>query len=195
MWTKIGKGLTITVTVLSILFLGVSGVMLTAQTDWKERATKDFPKSRIAELDKDRADLNSLIKTAEDQQQAAIKAIAADNEALTAKETGREARLEAEFEQLIEQAHTLAEQVEAEAKKVQARQDEDTRLREEVTRLKSQYEDLQEQKQAALDKVQELRDLLFQARGVLERVKRRHEALRTYESGPSATRTGGPVLR
>jgi hypothetical protein len=177
MWTKISKGLTIAVTVLSVLFLGVAALTSAVSTNWKERATKDFPKSRVAELEKEKADLNAGIKAAEEQQQASVKAIEADTQGLTAKNTGREALLEAELEQLIEQAHVLSEQLEAEAKKVQLKQDEDTRLREEVTRLRSQYEDLVDQRQAALADVQRLRDLVFQARGVLERAERRKAAL------------------
>ena len=125
-----------------------------------------------------------------------VRVIEADTQALVAENTGREATLEAELLQLIEQAHTVAEQVEAEAKKVQLKQDEDTRLREEVTRLKSQYEDLLDQKQSALSNVQRLRDLLFQARGVLERVKRRKAALEgEYDPQPSAKIPPGRVVR
>jgi len=196
MWTRISKGLTIAVTVMSVLFLGIAALTSAVSTNWKARATKEypegFPKSEITKQQQTITELNADIKKAEDEQQAAIKAIEADTLALTAPDTGREAQLQAEILQLIDQAHEIAVQVEAEAKKVQARQDEDTRLREEVIRLKSQYEDLIDQKQTALANVQRLRDLLFQARGVLERVQRRKAALEEYDPRPSARRT--PIL-
>jgi chromosome segregation ATPase len=175
--TKASKALVIAVTVFSVIFMGVAAVMSTAHTDWKEKATKEFPSSKITDqrtkiqdFDKGIEDLGRLQKSAE-------AAIAADEKALFAAETGREAVLEVELKQLIEEAHTLAEQVEAAAKKVEARQDEDKRLREEVTRLQSQYDDLVAQKDDALTGVKRLRDLLFQAKGVLERVEKRQKAL------------------
>lgn len=199
MSTTLGKALTIAVTVMSVLFMGVAAVMSTARTDWKQRATAKyeeggFPKSKIADQDKIKADLNAQIKVVDEQQVAAVKTIQADVQALTNPQNGREITLETELAQLIDQAHTLSEQVEAEAKKVQLKQDEDTRLREEVTRLKSQYEDLLAQKDAAQVDVKRLKDLLVQAQGVLERVRRRHDSLKSYDHKPSASRQG-PVLR
>ncbi len=204
MSTTIGKSLTIAVTVLSVLFMGVAAVMSTARTDWKQRATAEyekggFPKSEIAKQDKIKADLNAQIKSVDEQQVAAVKTIDADIQALTNPQNGREVQLETELAQLIDQAHTLSGQIEAEAKKVQLKQDEDTRLRDEVTRLKSQYEDLVGQKDAAQADVKRLKDLLVQAKGVLQRVQRRHksleaEARKSYDPEPSAGRQG-PALR
>jgi chromosome segregation ATPase len=175
--TKTSKVLTVLVAAFSILFMGITAVISTAQTDWKEKATKEFPKSRIsdqtAQLDELRKDIESLDK----QQKLAEEGIKADSLAVTEPEKGRVAQLEAELVQLIDEAHKVAEQVEAEAKKVGAKQDDGKHLRDRVTRLTSQYEDLVAQKEDALANVKRLRDLLFQARGVLDRVKKRQEAL------------------
>jgi chromosome segregation ATPase len=175
--TKTSKVLTVLVTAFSILFMGITAVMSTAQTDWREKATKEFPKSRIADQTAQLDDLRKEIEALDKQQKLAVDGIAADSLAITAPNTGRVARLEAELVQLIDEAHKVAEQVEAEAKKVGAKQDEGKHLRDRVTRLTSQFEDLVAQKEDALMNVKRLRDLLFQARGVLDRVKKRQQAL------------------
>jgi len=180
--TKTSKVLTVLVTAFSILFMGITAVMSTARTDWKEKATKEFPKSRIAEQSAQLDDLRKEIESLDKQQKSAVDGIAADSLAITAPNTGRVAQLEAELVQLVDEAHNVAAQVEAEAKKVGAKQDDGKHLRDRVTRLTSQYEDLVAQKEDALMNVKRLRDLLFQAKGVLERVKKRQEALEA-ESG------------
>jgi chromosome segregation ATPase len=185
--TKASKALVIAVAVFSVIFMGVAAVMSTARTDWKEKATKEFPSSQIAKQRERIQELDKGIEEVARQQKAAEVAIAADVKAVFAAETGREAVLEVELKQLIEEAHNLAEQVEAAAKNVEIRQDEDKRLREEVTRLRSQYDDLVAQKEDALASVKRLKDLLFQAKGVLERVEKRQKALdadRYEESAP-----------
>jgi cell division protein FtsL len=190
--TKTSKALVIAVTVFTVIFMGVAAVMSTARTDWKAKATKEFPSSQIAAQRETIQKLDQGIEDLGRQQKIAEAGIAADEKALFAAETGREAVLEVELKQLIDEAHTLAEQIEVAAKKVEVKQDEDKRLREEVTRLKSQYDDLVAQKDDALTSVKRLRDLLFQAKGVLERVEKRQKALDaekprdgTYEDRPA----------
>ncbi len=176
--TKASKALTILLTVFSIVFMGVAAVMSTVRTDWKEKATKEFPKSRIAEQTDKLASLQKEIDSYEKQQKDAAAAIAADIKAFTDPQTGREAQLEAELDALVKQIHELAAQIETEAKKVQLKQDEDKRLREEVTRLKAQYDDLVSQKLDVEANGRRLKDLLFQAKGVLERVTHRLDLLK-----------------
>ena len=176
--TKASKVLTIVLTVFSIIFMGVAAVMSTVRTDWKEKATKEFPKARIAEQTAKIADLEKEIASIKSQQEAAAAAIEADIKSFLAPQIGREAQLEAELEKIVEEAHTLAGQVEIAAKKVQLKQDEDKRLREEVTRLRTQYDDLVSQKYDVEETVKRQRDLLFQAIGILERVKHRLELLK-----------------
>jgi chromosome segregation ATPase len=190
--TKTSKCLAVLATVFSVLFMGVAAVMSTTRTDWKEKATKEFPKSRIADQQAQLQDLTKELDSLKKQQELAEASNAADSLAITAPQVGREAQLEAELARLIEDAHKIAEQVEAEARKVDARQDEDKRLREEVMRLRSQYEDLVSQKEDALANVKRLRDLLFQARGILERVKKRQESLNadgTYDADAASGRS------
>jgi chromosome segregation ATPase len=182
--TKTSKHLTIVVTVFSIVFMGITAVMSTVRTDWKARATKEFPKDRIAAQMTQLQDLEKEIADLKLRQESAAKNIAADVQAIVAEQVGREAQLQTELAQLIEEAHTLAEQIEVEGKKVQLKQEEDKRLREEVTRLKEQYDDLVAQRSEAIDTVKRQRDLLFQAKGILERVTRRMESLRA-EQGKS----------
>jgi chromosome segregation ATPase len=201
--TRASKCLVIAVTVFSVVFMGVAAVMSTARTDWKEKATKEFPRSRITEQTTKIGELDKEIEALDKQQKAALASNAADVFAISAPNTGREAQLEVELEKLIEEAHTLADQIEVEAKKVELKQDEDKRRREEVTRLKSQYEDLVAQKDDALANVKRVRDLLYQARGVLSRVEKRMESLdaerRTREryedrdSAPAAARPSNTV--
>jgi|SRR5579872_1290403 len=193
---KASKVLAIVLTAFSILFMGVAAVMSTVRTDWKEKATKEFPKSRIAEQTTKIGDLDKEIASLESQQKLAAAAIEADIKSFTAPQIGREAQLEAELEALIAEAQTLAGQVEIEAKKVQLKQDEDKRLREEVTRLRSQYEDLVSQKYDVEGIVKRQRDLLFQAKGILERVQHRLKLLKAEEPGekvydvPAPDKTG-----
>jgi len=182
--TKTSKILTIVVTVFSIVFMGIAAVMSTVRTDWKEKATKEFPKARISEQMTQIGDLDKEIAALKAQQESAAKNIATDIQAIVAEQVGREAQLQKELAQLVEEAHALAEQIEVDGKKVQLKQEEDKRLREEVTRLKAQYDDLVAQRFEAVDTVKRQRDLLFQARGVLERVTRRMESLRA-EHGKS----------
>jgi chromosome segregation ATPase len=189
---KASKALVIAVTVFTVIFMGVAAVMSTARTDWKEKATKEFPSSKIADQRTKIQDFDKNIEDLGRLQKAAEAGIAADEKALVAAESGREAALEVELQQLIDEAHNLADQVEAAARKVEVKQDEDKRLREEVTRLKSQYDDLVAQKDDALASVKRLKDLLFQAKGVLERVEKRQKALDaekprdgTYEERPA----------
>lgn len=180
--TKAGKILTIAVTVFCVVFMGVAAVMSTVRTDWKEKATKEFPKSTITDQEARLGDLQTKIDAVKKQDDEANAAIAADIKAIEAPEIGRVAVLEAELAKLIDDAHAVFEQSEAEARKVDAKQEEDKRLREVVTRLRSQYEDLVAQKDDALADVKRLRDLLFQAKGILDRVEKRQKSLELENS-------------
>jgi chromosome segregation ATPase len=175
--TKLSKVLVVAAAVFSIIFMGVAAVMSTVRTDWKEKATKQFPKSKIADQQTEIADLDKAIEGVTKQHEAAKAGIDADIQALVAPNTGREAELEKELAKLVEEAHSLSQQIEVEARKVDAKQEEDKRLREEVSRLRSQYDDLVAHKADALANVKRLRDLLFQAKGLLERVEKRRDAL------------------
>ncbi|HEY2253463.1 MAG TPA: hypothetical protein VGH74_20455 [Planctomycetaceae bacterium] len=179
--TKSSKALTIVLTVFSILFMGVAAVMSTVRTDWKEKATKEFPKSRISEQKEKINTLDKEIASLEKQQKDAAAAIQADVTSFLAPQIGREAQLETELEGLVKTIRDLAGQIETEAKKVQLKQDEDKRLREEVFRLKAQYDDLVSQKYDVQETVKRQRDLLFQAKGVLERVTHRLNLLKGGE--------------
>ena len=46
--TKASMVMTVVVTALSFLYIGIAFMMWTVRTDWKERATKEFPKTRIS---------------------------------------------------------------------------------------------------------------------------------------------------
>jgi chromosome segregation ATPase len=175
--------LAIVLTVFSILFMGVAAVMSTVRTDWKEKATKEFPKSRIAEQKEKINTLDKEIASLERQKKDADAAIEADVKSFLAPQIGREAQLETELEGLVKQIRDLAGQIETEAKKVQLKQDEDKRLREEVIRLKAQYDDLVSQKYDVQETVKRQRDLLFQAKGVLDRVTHRLNLLKADGAG------------
>src|SRR5204862_5296776 len=100
---KASKALVIAVTVFTVIFMGIAAVMSTARTDWKEKATKEFPKSRIAEQTAQLDDLRKEVETLDKQQKAAVDGIAADSLAITTPNTGRVAQLEAELVQLIDE--------------------------------------------------------------------------------------------
>jgi hypothetical protein len=171
--TKASKVLTVVVTVFSILYMGISFMMWTVRADWKEKATKEFPKARIAEQKTQIDDLDKEIAAIEKQHDEAKKGIAADIASITAPQIGREAQLEAEWAALNAEASAIAGQVDVEAKKVQVKQEEDKRLRDDVHRLMSQYDDLVAQRFDAEANVKRQRDLLFQAKGILERLRLR----------------------
>lgn len=183
MMTKASKVLTVLVTVFCILYMGIAFMMWTVRTDWKERATKEFPKSRITEQQTRIQELDKEIAATDAQHEAAKKGIAADVVSITAPQTGRQAQLETEWAALSAEASAIAGQVDAESKKVQVKQEEDKRLRDDVYRLFSQYEDLVAQRSDAEANVQRQRDLLFQARGVLERVRLRARLLEAETGG------------
>ena len=176
--TKASKALTVALAAFSIIFMGVAAVMSTVRTDWREKATKEFPKSRITEQVEKIKELDEKIGSFETHQKEAAAAIEADVKSLFDPAVGREAQLEAQLAKLVEESNTLTAQIETDAKKVQLKQDEDKRLREEVTRLRAQYDDLVSQKYDVVETVKRQRDLLFQAKGVLERVQHRLELLK-----------------
>src|SRR6185295_10022459 len=97
----------------------------TVRTDWKEKATKEFPRSRVTEQKTQLDDLDKEIKSIARQQTDAEAGIASDSLSISTPTTGRVALLEKELTTLIDEAHKLAEQVEAEAKTVDEKQDQD----------------------------------------------------------------------
>ncbi|MBS0260742.1 MAG: hypothetical protein JSS02_02200 [Planctomycetes bacterium] len=206
--TKASKVLTVLVTFFSVFYMGIAFMMWTVRTDWKEKATKEFPKSRISEQQTKISDLDKEIADVDKNHTLAKKSIGVDVVAITAPEIGREARLEAEWAALATEATRIAAQVDAEAKKVQLKEVEDKRLREDVQRLFSQYEDLVAQRSEAEANVKRQQDLLFQAKGVLERVQLRARMLDAAEgkeydgaepkaetAGSSATRSPGTLKK
>ncbi|MBI3863054.1 MAG: hypothetical protein HY290_14275, partial [Planctomycetia bacterium] len=104
MMTKASKALTIVVTVFSILYMGIAFMMWTVRADWREKATKEFPKSRISEQQTQIQDLDKEIAAVDAQHAAAKKGIAADKVAFTAPQIGRQAQLETELAALIAEA-------------------------------------------------------------------------------------------
>lgn len=179
--TKASKILTILVTVFSILYMGISFMMWTVRADWREKATKEFTKEQIAKQRTQIDELEKEIATTDKQHDDAKKAIAADIVSITAPEIGREAQLEAEWAALSAEASAIAGQVDAEAKKVQDKEEENKRLRDDVYRLKEQYDDLVAQRSDAEANVKRQRDLLFQAKGILERLRLRARLLDAEE--------------
>jgi chromosome segregation ATPase len=182
--TKASKALTVVVTVFSILYMGIAFMMWTVRIDWKEKATKEFPKTRISTQQTQIQEIDKEIAAVDAQHEAAKKGIAADVVSITAPQIGRAAQLEAEWMALNTEASAIAGQVDADAKKVQVKQEEDKRLRDDVYRLMSQYEDLVSQRSDAEANVKRQRDLLFQAKGVLERLRLRAKLLQA-EAGES----------
>lgn len=192
--TRFSRSLTIFVTILSIVFMGVAAVTTATSTDWKEIATKKFPKSRINEQQEQIRKLDESIKATDDAQKLAIAAIATDIKALTDPATGREAELEKQLAATEQRAHELAQQIEAQARKAEAKLDELQLRREDTVRLANQFAELQSQKVATQAEVKRLQDLLFQARGMLDRVRRRHESLEAQIRGtPEAPETPAPA--
>jgi chromosome segregation ATPase len=191
---KFSRCLTVFVAVICVAFMGVAALSTATYTDWKTIATKEYPRAEITKQAETIRGLEDDIKRAEDARVAALAAIAVDEKAISDPATGREVLLEQQLAQLQVQAHTLAEQFETEAKKAGAKLDELTLRREDTVRLQNQHDELVSQKLAAQAEVKRLRDLLFQARGVLERVERRRAALESqkgqYEE--PAARAGTP---
>ena len=175
--TKTSKFLTILVTFFSILYMGTAFMMWAVQVNWKEKANVEFPKKTIDDQKVRIQELDQLIAATDKQHEEAKKGIAADILAISAPEIGRAALLEKEWAQLNVEVSNVAGQIEAEAKKVQAKQDEDKKLREDVQRLQSQYQDLVEQRTDAEANVKRLRDLLVQSEGVLARLRARSRLL------------------
>lgn len=179
---KFSRPLTILVTVLAVVYMAVAAAGTATWTNWK--AVTDAQK---AELDRQQSilsdpktGLDPRISTVEDGiRLAAEESIKADIAALTDPATGRESELEKMLADLEQQAHQLAQQVEAAARKTDAKLDELKQHREETVRLRGQYDELVSQKLAAQADAKRLQDLLYQARAVLDRVRRRQEALKS----------------
>src|SRR5579862_3029897 len=130
--TKASKVLTILVTVFCILYMGIAFMMWAVRTDWREKATKEFPKTLIADQKNQIDALDKEIAATDKLHEEAKKAIAADIASITAPQIGREAQLEAEWATLSAEATAIAAQADVESKKVQIKEEEDRRLREDV---------------------------------------------------------------
>ncbi len=175
--TTLSRVLTIAVTVFAVLFMGVTAVMTATRTDWKEVATQKFKKADIARQQEQIKALEDRIAELEAARQRALAAIAADEKAIDDPNTGREAEMEKLLADWVQQAHTLAGEAEEQARKADVKLEELKLRREDAVRLQNQFDELVSQKVAAETEAKRLRDLLFQARGVLERLKRRQQSL------------------
>lgn len=174
---KFSRLLTIFVTVLSVAFMSVAAVSTAARTDWKEAATKTWKKARISEQQQELRDLEEKITAVGNEQKLALASIEADVKALTDPATGREAELEQNLAQLEQQARQLAKDIEEQARKADTKLETLSLRRDDVARLQNQFDEIVSQKEAAQQEAKRLRDLLVQAKGVLDRVERRREAL------------------
>ncbi|HTI50105.1 MAG TPA: hypothetical protein VL475_04110 [Planctomycetaceae bacterium] len=181
--TKFSRSLTIFVTVLAVAFMGVAAVTTATSTDWKEAATKKFPKARISEQQEQIRKLDEGISATENALKLALAGIAADVKALSDPETGRESELEKQLAGTEQRARELAQQIEAQARKADAKLEELQLRREDTVRLENQFAELQSQKVATQAEVKRLGDLLFQAKGMLDRVRRRRESLEAQMRG------------
>lgn len=181
---KFSRILTIFVTVLCVAFMSVAAVSVAARTDWKTAATKTYPKSRIAEQQQILQKLDESIADFSAQQKTLLAAIDADVKALRDPATGREVELEKQLAQFELQAQQIAKQIEEEARKADTKLETLALRRDDVSRLQNQFDEFVSQKQAAEAESKRLRDLLFQARGVLERVQRRRQLLESQNQTP-----------
>lgn len=183
---KFSRILTIFVTVLCVAFMSVAAVSTAARTDWKTVATKTYPKSRIAEQQQALQKLDEGIADVNTQQKALVAAIEADVKALRDPTTGREVEIEQHLVQLETQAQQIAKQIEDQARKADVKLETLALRRDDVSRLQNQFDEFVSQKQAAEAESKRLRDLLFQARGVLDRVQRRRQLLESQSGAQAA---------
>lgn len=181
--TKFSKVLTVLATFLSIAFMGLAFVSwATALTDHRQRDT-DL-KARI-QPQKDRiTQLDGEIARAENRLKDAQLAIAADLPAIKAREKLYQAQLDG----LAKKSSELSTQIAASSKKAREVGDEASLRREEGIQLANQLAELRAQKADAETEKQKLTDLLVQAQGVLDRVQRRNETLKSdlpYDEKPT----------
>lgn len=187
--TRFSRILTIFVTVLAIAFMGVAMVATATWTNWRDIALNKFPSAEISKQKETLARLQKEAEATDKEQQLAVAAIDADVKAISDPETGREAVLEKSvLSALEEQTRRVAQEVEAQARKADAKLGELKLRREDIARLQSQFDELVSQRQASQADVKRLEDLLFQAKAMLERVERRREWLESelkpsYEDG------------
>jgi hypothetical protein len=119
--TFVGKILVIVIVALSLLFLGISTVVFTTHTNWKEATRKE--QQKVSELQKKNSDLTAALKTAENdlktaqgKQKAEIDAAQGRIKGLEdeiKKDEGEVTAIRAKLEQAIENgkvALTLADQ-------------------------------------------------------------------------------------
>jgi chromosome segregation ATPase len=184
---KFSRILTIFVTVSCVAFMSVTAVMTTARSDtnWRTIATKVYTKTQINEQQQELTRLGGLIDGVNAEQKQVTAAIEADVKALRDPMAGREVELEQQLAQMEATAQQVAKQIEEQARKADAKLETLALRRDDVARLQNQFDEFVSQKQAAEAESKRLRDLLFQARGVLERVQRRR-ALLESQNGPQA---------
>lgn len=175
--TRFSRPLTIFVTVIAVIFMGVAWVSTITFTDWREVATKQFPKAEIQKQQTELSRLDSESAAVDKAQQLALAAIEADVKAINDPNTGREVQLEAQLVQFEQQVRDIMQQVEGQARKTDAKLDELKLRREDVTRLQAQHDELASQRKSLEAEVKRLQDLLFQAKAMLERVERRRQWL------------------
>lgn len=172
--TRFSRVLTIVVTVLAVMFMGVAMVTTATSANWRDVATKQFPKAEIQKQQQQLQELEEKIKQVDAAQQLAVVTIEADVKALTDPATGREATLEKTvMAPLEEQTRKVAQEAEVQARKADTRLDELKLRRDDIVRLRGQHDELESQRQASQAEVKRLEDLLFQAKAMLDRVERR----------------------
>jgi hypothetical protein len=169
--------LTVFVTVLCVLFMGVTAVTTATWTDWRQIAQKQFPPGEISKQKDQIQGLEEEIRTVEAKQIAAEAAIQLDKTAFTDPATGREVALEKRLAEAVQKAGQLFAETEIQAKKVNAKLDELKLRRQDTVRLQNEFDELVSQKLASQAEAKRLRDLLFQARAVLERAEHRRQLL------------------
>jgi len=155
--TFVGKILVIVIMAFALLFLGISTVVFTTHTNWKEATSKE--KTKVAELQKKNADLTSAVdaakkdleKAAADHKQAIeqagarVKSLEDEIKQAQAEITAARAKLET-AQQSANTALTLAEE----------RLKETTQLREQKSAVEKQANEFKLQQTELNDKIREL---------------------------------------
>jgi ABC-type Na+ efflux pump permease subunit len=153
----VGKILVIVIMAFALLFLGISSVVFTTATNWKEATEKQ--KQKVSELTKKNADATDQIKKAE----AELKQAQTNHEAAKKELEGRVASLDQEIKRLqdeitatrgeFEKANQNARSSLAEA---EARRNETNLLRDQKAAVEKQANEFKLRQIELIDKIREL---------------------------------------
>ncbi len=170
--TFVGKILVIVIMAFALLFLGISTVVFSTHTNWKEATTKE--KAKVQDLTKKVTDAKDEVARAEKDLAAAKTAAEAEKKALN----DRLAQLTSDIENARKQATEAADQLGGTQKNMQIALDEANARKQETDQLRGQKAAVEKQANEYKLRETELNDKIRELQRLLDTAKKNEADLR-----------------